>query len=51
MDLVLEPLNLIARYNNWQVSGRPSRFKFLPPLVMTEATENTPSADPKQQSK
>ena len=51
MDLVLEPLNLIARYNNWTVKGRPIRFKFLPPLVMTEATQNTPSADPKQQSK
>jgi hypothetical protein len=51
MDLVLEPLNLIARYNNWTVKGRPIRFKFLPPLVMTEATENTPSADPQQQAK
>ncbi len=51
MDLVLEPLNLIARYNNWTVQGRPIRFKFLPPLVMTEATDNTASADPKQQSK
>ena len=51
MDLVLEPLNLIARYNGWQVKGCPVRFKFLPPLVMTEAVDNTPSADPKQQSK
>jgi len=51
MDLVLEPLNLIARYNNWTVGGKPIRFKFLPPLVMTEATANTPSADPQQQSK
>ncbi|MGI4873374.1 MAG: hypothetical protein ACRYFX_19625 [Janthinobacterium lividum] len=51
MDLVLEPLNLIARYNNWTVNGRPIRFKFSPPLVMTEATANTPAADPKQQSK
>jgi hypothetical protein len=51
MDLVLEPLNLIARYNNWTANGKPIRFKFLPPLVMTEATVNTPSADPKQQAK
>jgi hypothetical protein len=51
MDLVLEPLNLIARYNGWQVDGRPIRFKFLPPLVMTEAVANTPSAPAQQETK
>jgi hypothetical protein len=51
MDLVLEPLNLIARYNNWQVGGRPIRFRFLPPLVMTEAIAGTPAAPAQQETK
>ena len=51
MDLVLEPLNLIARYNNWQVNGRPVRFRFVPPLVMTEAIEGTSAAPAQQETK
>jgi hypothetical protein len=51
MNLVLEPLNLIARYNNWTVNGKPIRFRFLPPLVMTEAITNTPSAPAQQEAK
>jgi hypothetical protein len=51
MDLILEPLNLIARYNGWQVGGRPVRFRFVPPLVMTEAIGNTPSAPAQQEAK
>lgn len=51
MDLVLEPLNLVARYNGWQVGGKPVRFRFLPPLVMTEAIQNTPAAPAQQETK
>ena len=51
MDLVLEPLNFIARYNNWTVNGKPVRFRFVAPLVMTEAIDNTPAAPAQQESK
>lgn len=51
MDLVLEPLNVIARYNGWMVDGKPIKFRFLPPLVMTEGLTNTPSAKPQQATK
>ncbi len=51
MDLILEPLNLIARYNGWQVQGRPIRFRFVPPLVLTEAITGTPSEPAKQEAK
>jgi hypothetical protein len=51
MDLVLEVLNFIARYNGWQVNGRPIRFRFLPPLVMTEGLAATPSAPAQQETK
>ncbi|MDO7875998.1 hypothetical protein Q5H93_14740 [Hymenobacter sp. ASUV-10] len=51
LDLVLAPLNLIARYNNWTVNGKPVKFRFLNPFVMQAEAKNTPAADPKQQSK
>jgi hypothetical protein len=51
MDLVLEPLNLIARYNNWQVGGKRVKFRFLNPFVMQPAAAGAPGADAQQQSK
>ena len=51
MDLVLEPLNLIARYNNWQVKGKRVKFRFLNPFVMQPAAAGAPGADAQQQSK
>jgi hypothetical protein len=44
MDLVLEPLNLISRYNNWQVDGKPVVWRFLNPYVMA-----MPESAPAQQ--
>jgi hypothetical protein len=51
LDLVLAPLNLIARYNNWTVNGKPVKFRFLNPFVMQADAKDTSAADPKQQSK
>lgn len=44
IDLVLEPLNMIARYNGWQVGGKPVVFRFLNPYVMA-----MPESKPAQQ--
>jgi hypothetical protein len=51
MDLVLEPLNLIARYNNWAVNGKRVKWRFLNPFVMQPAAADAPSAPAKQESK
>lgn len=51
LDLVLAPLNLIARYNNWTVNGKPIKFRFLNPFVMQPASKDAPAADAQQQSK
>ncbi|GAB3743087.1 hypothetical protein GCM10027594_22400 [Hymenobacter agri] len=51
LDLVLEPLNLIARYNNWTVNGKRIRFRFLNPFVMQPDAKDSSAADPQQQSK
>ena len=51
LDLVLEPLNLIARYNNWTVNGKRIRFRFLNPFVMQPAAKDTPAADAQQETK
>jgi hypothetical protein len=51
LDLVLAPLNLIARYNNWTVNGKPVKFRFLNPFVMQPASKDAPAADAQQQSK
>lgn len=44
LDLVTEPLNLIARYNGWQVNGKPVVFRFLNPFIMTEAGKGSGKA-------
>ncbi|SHL26437.1 hypothetical protein [Hymenobacter psychrotolerans] len=44
LDLLLAPLNLISRYNGWQVNGKPVVWRFLNPFIMTQA-----ESQPKQQ--
>ena len=51
LDLVLAPLNLIARYNNWTVNGKPVKFRFLNPFVMLPAAKDSPSAPAQQETK
>jgi hypothetical protein len=44
LDLLTAPLNLISRYNNWQVGGKWIVWRFLNPFIMEE-----PQSQPKQQ--
>ncbi|GAB3233071.1 hypothetical protein GCM10027346_20770 [Hymenobacter seoulensis] len=36
LDLLTAPLNLVSRYNGWQVEGKPVVWRFLNPFIMSQ---------------